>query len=412
MNDNLIKAIQTAAETVVTYSSKEVSLFHHNDTDGLCSGAILLKAFTDSGYKVSRFSLEKPYPQILERIFSSTGKVLIFADFAGKTAPLISTLNKGANLVIILDHHPAEDVDDPFVFNLDGDLFGLKGDRDISASATCYLFAEALLRQSGLDPAFLSHLGVLGAIGDGFLVDGALSGINREVLEIALTHNLMRIKRSESKEDYFVFLGGLEYPADHLCETLDTVGGVGYYQDGPSLGIEICLSGMNSIISEKFERMKKIKHEIFSRELENLGKNIKSTEHLQWFNVEDRFLPMGVKMIGVFCTMIRDEDFLDKKKYLAGFQIVPDEVPGFGAVEFNSTKISMRVSSYLTGRIRAGESPGLSSFLPDATINIGGFVDACHSLSAATTVKIGQEQLLIDEVEKEIIKRIKEDGQR
>jgi len=238
-----------------------------------------------------------------------------------------------------------------------------------------------------------------------------LSGINREVLKVALKHDLMRIENSESKEEYFIFLDGVEYHSDYICETLDTVGGVGYYQDGTSLGIEICLGGLNSVISEKFEQMKEKKHEVFSREIENLGENLKSTKHLQWFNVEDRFQPMGVKMIGVFCTMIRDMDFLDEKKYLAGFQIVPEEVPGFGVVEFNSTKISMRVSTYLTDKIRAGESPGLSSFLPSATANIGGFVDACHGLSAATTVKIGQEQLLIDEVEKEIIKRMKEDGQ-
>jgi len=54
----------------------------------------------------------------------------------------------------------------------------------------------------------------------------------------------------------------------------------------------------------------------------------------------------------------------------------------------------------LTAKIRSGEIPGLNSFLPEATANIGGFADACHGLSAATTVKIGQEQLLIDEIEK------------
>ena len=113
---------------------------------------------------------------------------------------------------------------------------------------------------------------------------------------------------------------------------------------------------------------------------------------------------MGVKMIGVFCNIIKDMDFLDKTKYLAGFQTVPNEVPGFGDIDFNSTKISMRVSNFLTDEIRSGATPGLSSFLPAATINVDGFADACHGLSAATTVKIGQEEDLIIEIEKELIK--------
>ncbi|MFW6274893.1 MAG: hypothetical protein ACOC2P_03540, partial [Spirochaetota bacterium] len=35
-------------------------------------------------------------------------------------------------------------------------------------------------------------------------------------------------------------------------------------------------------------------------------------------------------MIGVFCNLISDMDFLDYTKYLPGFQRVPDEVPGSG----------------------------------------------------------------------------------
>ncbi len=142
------------------------------------------------------------------------------------------------------------------------------------------------------------------------------------------------------------------------------------------------------------------KDEIFTREICDLQRHIRTTDHIQWFDVQRRFEPMGVKMIGVFCTMIKDLEFLDKTKYLAGFQQVPDLVPGFGEIEFNATKISMRVSQQLTDGIQSGKIAGLSSFLPEATTKIGGFVDACHGLSAATTVRIGQEQQLIDEIEK------------
>ena len=404
MKTELIDAMKEAVGVLKTYPSKTIKLFHHNDTDGLSSGTILLGAFTDAGYDVSRFSLEKPYPQILEKVFSEKDQIVVFTDFAGKIAPMIAELNKGRNLVLIIDHHPAEESGDVSVINLDGELFGLKGDRDISASATCFLFAEVLLKSIGKNADILSHLGALGAIGDGFLVNGALSGVNRDVMEIAEKPKLIRVVKNNVGEEYFITLGETEYPAEEICVSLDTLGGVGYYNNGTDFGIELCQKGLTPNLKKLIEELGKTKEDIFSKEIENIKQNIKTTDNLNWFNVENRFSPMGVKMIGVFCNIIKNRKFLDTTKYLAGFQNVPNEVPGFGHIEFNSTKISMRVSDFLTEGIRNKTVPGLSSFLPSATRNIGGFADACHGLSAATTVKIGQEEDLILEIEKELIR--------
>ncbi|MCK5673838.1 MAG: DHH family phosphoesterase [Spirochaetales bacterium] len=402
MKTKLITAMEEAVHKLDSYPSKKISLFHHNDTDGLSSGTILLSAFKIAEYEISRFSLEKPYPQVLEKIFFESGQIIIFTDFAGKIAPLISQLNRGRNLVMIIDHHPAEESGDESVINLDGELFGLKGDRDISASATCFLFSEVLLKSVGKNADFLSHLGALGAIGDGFLVNGALSGVNREVMEIAEKGNLIRVVKNTQGEEYFINLGGIEYSATDICVSLDTLGGVGYYQNGTALGIELCQKGLTTTLKKLIEELDLKKEEIFLKEIDNLKQKINTTKNLHWFNVHERFKPMGVKMIGVFCNLIKNMDFLDKTKYLAGFQTVPNEVPGFGEIDFNSTKISMRVSDFLTDEIRNGAAPGLSIFLPAATYKLGGFADACHGLSAATTVKVGQEEDLIIEIEKQL----------
>ena len=105
-------------------------------------------------------------------------------------------------------------------------------------------------------------------------------------------------------------------------------------------------------------------------------------------------------MVGLFCESIRGADFIDPQRYIAGFQVVPNEIPGFGHIEFNQVKISMRVSPYMEGEIRAGRAVGLEGFLPEATNRLGGFSDACHSLTAATTVAIGREEELISEMER------------
>jgi single-stranded-DNA-specific exonuclease len=59
----------------------------------------------------------------------------------------------------------------------------------------------------------------------------------------------------------------------------------------------------------------------------------------------------------------------------------------------------MRVSAQMEGQIRAGEKMGLNILLPQATNKLGGFSDACHTLTAATTVAIGKEEALISEME-------------
>ncbi len=108
-------------------------------------------------------------------------------------------------------------------------------------------------------------------------------------------------------------------------------------------------------------------------------------------------------MIGAFCDRIKNMDFVNPNKYIAGFQIIPDKIPGYGRIEFNEVKISMRVSSVLEKKIREEKAMGLNILLPQATAILGGFSDACHSLTAATTVGIGKEEKLIEELEKILI---------
>jgi hypothetical protein len=397
MLNNLIDAMEHAIHELRQWPGKTVQVFHHNDSDGLTSGAILTRAFERQGYTVRRFCLEKPYPKVLNKVFEQEGSLLIFADFAGRIAPLLSELNKGRNLTLILDHHVAEPSTEPRVINLDPDLFGLKGDRDISASTTCYLFARTM------DPINrdLAHIAAVGAVGDGFFVDGKLVSENREVALEAVKQGLMEIREQGTGEKYLLKSSKGLIPVIEFGDYLDILGGVGYYQKGPDTGVKVCLEGVSPESDRMVEDLKAIRTRIFNDEIARLQSgDMKQAPHIQWFHVEKRFFPMGVKMIGAFCDAIRETDRIDPRKYLAGFQIIPDEIPGFDSITFNEVKISMRVSPYMEGEIRAGRAMGLNILLPEATNKLGGFSDACHSLTAATTVAIGKEEKLIEEMEK------------
>jgi single-stranded-DNA-specific exonuclease len=401
MLNNLIKAMEDAIWEVRQWPEKTIQVFHHNDADGITSGAILTRALERQGYKVKRFSLEKPYPAVLRKIYEQEGKILIFADFAGRIAPMLSDLNKGRNLTLILDHHVAEASTDPKVHNLDPDLYGLKGDRDISGSTTCYLFALTL------DPANrdMAHLAAVGAVADGFFVDGQLVSENRKAAMEAVQQGLMEIRKHETGEQYLLTTSKGQIPVLELGDYLDLLGGVGYYQKGPDMGVKVCLEGVSPESDHMVDELKAIRTRIFNEEISRLQAGaLKQAPHIQWFHVEKRLFPMGVKMIGAFCDAIKDTDLVDPRKYIAGFQVIPDEIPGFDSITFNEVKISMRVSPYMEGEIRAGRALGLNILLPEATNKLGGFSDACHSLTAATTVAIGREEKLIEEMEN-ILKR-------
>jgi single-stranded-DNA-specific exonuclease len=393
----LIDAMEHAIREVKQWPDKTVQVFHHNDADGLTSGAILTRAFERQGFKVQRFCLEKPYPVVLRKVYEQEGRILIFADFAGRIAPLLSEFNKRRNLTLILDHHVAEASTDPRVHNLDPDLFGLKGDRDISGSTTCYLFARTL-NSVNRD---MAHIAAVGAVGDGFFVDGQLVSQNREVALEAVQQGKIEIRKHAKGEQYLLTSSNGQIPVIEFGDYLDVLGGVGYYQKGPDVGVEVCLEGVSPESDRMVEKLKAIRTKIFDEEIARLRAGaLKQTPHIQWFHVEKRLFPMGVKMIGAFCDAIKDTDLIDPRKYLAGFQIIPDEIPGFGAITFNEVKISMRASHYLEEEIRAGRAMGLNIFLPEATTRLGGFSDACHSLTAATTVAVGKEEKLIEEMEK------------
>ncbi|MBE7432343.1 MAG: DHH family phosphoesterase [Anaerolineales bacterium] len=397
MFNELIAAMQEAIQVLRREPQKTVQLFHHNDADGLTSGAILARALERQGYTVKRYCLEKPYPAVLKKVYEQEGGIIIFADFAGRIAPMLSDLNRGRNLTLILDHHVAEESTDERVINLDPDLFGLKGDRDISASTTCYLFALTL------DPINrdMAHIAAVGAVGDGFFVDGELVSQNRDVALEAVHQGRMEIRKHDKGEEYFLIGEKGRIPVLDFSDTLDILGGVGYYQGGPDMGVHVCLEGVSPKSDRMVEELKAVRTKIFEDEITRLKSGgMRQSPRIQWFNVEKRFFPMGVKMIGAFCDVIRFTDLIDPHKYLAGFQVIPDEIPGFGEIKFNEVKISMRVSPIMEEEIRAGKAMGLNIFLPEATGRLGGFSDACHTLTAATTVAIGLEEPLISEMEK------------
>jgi hypothetical protein len=396
MIGDLIAAMEVAIAEIDRWPEKTVQILHHNDADGLSSGAILTRAFERKGFDVHRVCLEKPYPAVLEKVFDEKDRLIVLTDFAGRIAPQISDLNHGRNLVLILDHHKAERPTDNRVHLLDPEVFGLRGDRDITASTTCYVFA-CTLEPENQD---LASIATIGAVGDRFFVDGRLAGPNRDVAVETQRQGLLEIEETEEGERYILLTPDGPVECSAFARNLDTFGGAGYHRGGPEMGIHVCLEGSSTESDEVLGDLRAVQERVFAEEIDRIRQEgWKETGHIQWLHVHDRFEPMGVKMIGAFLDSIRNSDLVDPGRYLAGFQTIPDEIPGIGAFEFGQVKISMRVADPMEEGIRSGEVLGLDILLPEATARVGGFSDACHSLTAATTVAVGREEELIAEME-------------
>jgi len=372
----------------------EVALVHHNDADGLTSAAILETALARAGFSTHRICIERVHPPIVARIHEQFPITIFYVDLGAQAAPVISDANRGRRTTLILDHHHPQKSTDPRVLNIATEFFGLSGDMDISASTAAYFFGLEL-DEANRD---LAHVAVLGAVGDELDREGSLVKENREALLDAVEQGQVRIDvNAQGKEIYSRTLFGDVVPMAPLAIAVTTFGGVGYYADGPDLGVRVCLEGLFPEAKRRLDDLRQVQQTAYRETTARLMRDgFRETKHIQWFTVGDGFSPMGVKIIGEYCWDIRNESFLNPEKYIVGFQNMAPEVPGVGSFDWAQTKASMRLPTPLEHKVLIDRSmPGLSYLVPEAARQVGGSIDACHDYTAATIVDIGQEKALV-----------------
>ena len=399
-----LEAVREALGELRRSGGKDVVLVHHNDADGLSSAAVLEVALSRTGFEVLRIPLERVHPPINRRIHDlHAGTPVIYVDLGARAAPMIAEVNKGRSLTLIVDHHLAEETDDPAVFNLSTELFGLSGEREISAATAAWLVAQ-VLDEANRD---LAYLGVVGAVGDSHERGGKLIGENREALEEAVARGHVEVEEIDGREVYRLVKFGEPIELKPFAKSLTTLGAAGYAMGGPDIAVRTLLEGPSGEFEGKLRELETLKRERFELMIAKLRRGaLKKTNYIQWFSVGEGFAPMGVKMVGEFCMEIRDMDFVDPEKYIAGFQDMPTEIPGLGRFEWDLVKISMRVPSPLEERIVRKEMPGLAWLLPEAAVRVGGSIDACHDYAAASLIPRGREEELVAAMDELIEERL------
>jgi hypothetical protein len=371
----------------------EVVLVHHNDADGLSAAAVLGTSLARKGFRVVRIPLERVHPPINARLHDLyAGTPIVYVDLGARAAPMIAEVNRGRSLTLIVDHHLAEETHDPAVFNLSTELFGLSGEREVSAATAAWIAAQ-VLDGANCD---LAYLGVIGAIGDSHERGGRLVGENREALEEALSRGHVEVRETDGREAYWLTKFGDPIDLKPFAKSLTILGAAGYTMGGPDVVVRALLEGPSQEFEGKLAELEVLKRDRFDLIVGRLRRGgLRKTRHIQWFSVGEGFAPMGVKMVGEFCMEIRELDFVDPDKYIAGFQDMPPQIPGLGRFEWDLVKISMRVPGYLEEKIVAGKMPGLAWLLPEAAKRVGGSIDACHDYAAASLIPRGKEEELV-----------------
>jgi len=388
-----VDALRKGVDLLLDLKAGRGVVIHHDDADGICSGAIALEALRRKKMSADSICLEKLFPQVVESLYSQ-GKYcfFIFADLAASHAHWISDLANDT-LTIILDHHQAQNPTNPSVLSYAPDLYGFKGYEDASGSIITYLFMK-ILESSITD---LSSVALVGA----YEIPGEIRMFNRIVLEEAMAKGLAKPKG----RDYSLLIGSSWLSRRRFSTMLNILGSVGYYRGGVELGIEACLKGPSSKIGEAVERWEAERKLAFRRLLTRLSREgLNQMRYVQWFQTEE-FHGMGSKTIGNFCSYLRFQRFIDPDKYLLGIMPLLKVIPGYGELKESYVKISVRAPKPLEKKIKRGEMPPITSFLIELSSALGGFADG-HPVAASAVIPRDKINIFLERIDLHIQKNL------
>jgi hypothetical protein len=302
-------------------------------------------------------------------------------------AGIIDRIDAGRNQVIIIDHHPAKAIESENVLVFDSELTGISGDLFTSASTLSYFVTSSISEEM----KEYAYLAVVGAVGDYHDRSGGVLGLDRIALDDAMHAGQAKIRIEEAKERYYIEF--FQEFADVIAKRLTNLGAIGYESGDYKLGVKACIEGFDEKTVRRAEKLEKLKNEKFGRAIEMLKEgDLHQEQYTQWFDLKDTFSPMGVKAVGEFMQLTKDMTVFDEKKYIVGFQQMPDLIPDLGKIELNASKMSGRTPVPLERKIMKGEAPGLDYLVPRASELIGAFADATHRIAAATLLERGMEK--------------------
>ncbi|RLE58186.1 MAG: hypothetical protein DRJ32_06890 [Thermoprotei archaeon] len=369
--DKFMGDLSKACSRLMEWDRRDVLLVFHDDADGISSGAVAYEALRRKGFNVKLVCIEKLMDQVIGFIHEKyAGNVIMYVDIGSPHADKISKANAGRSLTIILDHHDPVPASDPLVYNLNPEFYGMEGERDASGSVVTYFFAKAL-DPSNIDLSSIALIGV-------HEIPGEITGLN--------------LKAREDAEK-----SGRSMDTKKMFRLLQILGPVGYYNNGPFLGVKACLEGLSDDIVKFVEELEDRRKKANRRMLAILyRRGLNKTRYIQWFDTYNVYRGMGTKVVGTFCSFLSFQGRLvDPDKYILGFMTMPNEIPGLMELKGSWVKLSMRAPRKLRDRIEAGSYPGISEIVVNVAHEVGGIGDG-HKYAASAVIPTGAKEEFLE----------------
>lgn len=383
--DSFLNKLTQAKKAIVQSGFKESVLLHHDEADGLCSAALAKIAIERLGIETELICLDKLYPEVVRDIEGGSQRLVIFSDLGSGHVELLASQNRSKSTIIILDHHNTSESKDPLVHNLNPEINEFSGEKDASSSTVAYLFAKTV------DPSLttFSPLAIIGSVE----IPGEAQGLNLFPLQDAV--KMGQVKRTPS--------GGIKFdtakswPAPSRASSiLNVLGSVGYYRDGPQIGVSACIDGFEKQTLQTAKVLEEERKSANQRMIDKIkGGGLSQLRNVQWFHAGDNYKGMSGKVVGSFCSYLSYQRFVNPVKYLIGMMNVPPEIPGWGRLPSSLIKVSGRAPQPLSKMIVAGKRPPLSTILPGSCEKVGGFGDG-HTVAASGVFPVGREEAFLD----------------
>lgn len=183
----ILKKAHISAEAIK--KQKEVLIVSHIDADGLTSAGIICKALDRINIDYTPIFLKQLDNYALEKIADINPELVIFTDLGSGYLDEIQSYNLKA---IVADHHQPQGKE--IKYHLNPMNFGYNGSLEISGSGTTFLLSLELG-----DNKDLADLAIVGAVGDlQAIKEGKLIGLNREILKIGVSENVLEYKKDLS----------------------------------------------------------------------------------------------------------------------------------------------------------------------------------------------------------------------
>ncbi len=185
--DSFLNSIKEAAQTFSKIKTP-IRVISHLDADGLSSASIMVKALKRLDKKFVLSIVKQISPQLLSELKKENYEVYIFLDTGSGN---LNDINKHLKnrIIFILDHHKPEEAETKFI-HINPHLHGIDGNKEVSGAGIAYLFS----RELSIENKDLAYLALLGATGDSQESKKGFTGLNKEILEDALSSGKIEIK--------------------------------------------------------------------------------------------------------------------------------------------------------------------------------------------------------------------------